>query len=84
MPERYDLRAVHYGRDPRLFFEDTFERISGELSPNEEATVLVNPEHFTEPVESMAQLAEAHGLSVVTTQRLATDEALIEVRRKAA
>lgn len=82
--ERYDFRMAKYGRDPRLFFEDAFEKISGELSPNQEATVVVNPEHFTEPLESVASIAEEHGLSVVASEAVAPDEAIIEVKKRAA
>jgi hypothetical protein len=82
--ERYDLRGMQYGPDPTAFFEDTFNRISSELEPGQEATVIVNPEHMTEPVNQMASLAEASGLSVITTRETASDEAVIEVKKRAA
>lgn len=82
--ERYDMRSYQYGPDPATFFEDAFNRISDELSPGQEATVIVNPEHMNEPVDQMASLAEASGLSVITVRETASDEAIIEVRKRAA
>jgi len=82
--ERYDLRGMRYSPDPAAFFEDTFDRISDELEPGQEATVVVNPEHMTEPVDQMASLAEASGLSVVATRETAPDEVIIQVKKRAA
>jgi len=84
MPERYDLRAMQYGPDPMMFFEDTFNRISAELNPGQEATVVVNPEKMNEPVAQIANLAEASGLSVIMVRETASDEAVIEVKKRAA
>lgn len=84
MPERYDLRGMQYGPDPMAFFEDTFSRISDELGPGQEATIIVNPEHMNEPVGQVSGLAETSGLSVITTRETASDEAIIEVRKRAA
>lgn len=82
--ERYDLRAMQYGPDPAGFFQDTFNKISDELGPGQEATVIINPEKMNESVGQMARLAEASGLSVITARETATDEAVIEVRKRAA
>lgn len=82
--ERYDLKSMHYGVDPPAFFQDAFNRISDELQPNQEATIVVNPEHMTQSVQQIAHLAENSGLSVVSTSETATDEATIEVRKRAA
>ena len=82
--EKYDLRAAHYGKDPEAFFEDTFNKISEELSPGQEATVIVNPEHFNQPVDQMASLAEASGLAVIAVKEVDTDEAVIEIKKRAA
>ncbi|MCL6471995.1 MAG: hypothetical protein K6T91_04205 [Firmicutes bacterium] len=84
MPERYDLRNMQYGPDPMKFFEDTFNRISDELSPGQEATVVVDPENMNEPVNQVAGLAETAGLSVLATREIASDEAIIEVKKHAA
>lgn len=82
--ERYDLRQMRYGPDPAAFFEDAFNKISNELAPGQEASVVINPEHMSEPVDQMASLAEASGLSVMTTRETASDEAIIEVKKRAA
>jgi len=82
--ERYDLRKMQYGPNTVAFFKDTFDRISNELEPGQEATIIVNPEHMTERVDQMAGLADASGLSVISTREPATDEAIIEVKKRAA
>ncbi len=84
MPERYDLRGMQYGPDPMVFFEDAFNRISEELSPGQEATIIVDPENMNEPVNQVASLAETTGLAVITAKETASDEAVIEVRKRAA
>ncbi|MHB8840589.1 MAG: hypothetical protein ACYC56_02170 [Candidatus Aquicultor sp.] len=82
--ERYDLRSMHYGPDPAAFFEDAFSKIADELSPGQEASIVVNPENMNEPVSQVASLAEANGLTVIATQETATDSTVIEVKKRAA
>lgn len=75
---------MQYGPDPSAFFKDAFSKISDELSPGQEASIVVNPENMNEPVSQVATLAEASGLTVITTQETASDSAVIEVRKRAA
>lgn len=84
MPERYDLREMQYGPDPMAFFEDAFGKISDELSAGQEATIIIDPENMNEPVEQVANLAETTGLAVIRARETASDEAIIEVRKRAA
>lgn len=82
--KKYDLTKSKYGNDPAAFMKDTFEIISNELAPNEEATVSINPEHFAEPPQSIAALAPESGLSVVATMGITPDEVQIQVKKRAA
>lgn len=81
--KKFDLTKSHYGNNPAAFLKDAFNGIASELQANEEATVAVNPEHFADPVQSMAALAPESGLRVVSTVEVTPDEAQIQVKKAA-
>ena len=62
--------------------KDAFDRIGAELEPGEEATVSINPEHFSEDQQLLASMAPESGMAVVSTVKLAPDQMEIQIKKR--